>query len=113
MGVITVGQHKMEISDSNPTSKPLSNKVRIVRIQEVEFCIDFVGGVPGNKICGLIKGENGSCNKYKTHAYWYKGHVESAYYLATNVTNLFLKPLASFIIGGDNQVFLSQVVKDL
>ena len=69
MGVITVGQHKMEISDSNPTSNPSSNKVRIFSIEEVDFCTAFVGGVPGNKICGLIKGYHGCCNKYKTHAY--------------------------------------------
>ena len=60
MGVTTVGHHKMEIYESKPTSKPLSNKVRIVRIEEVEFCTAFVGGVPGNKICGLMKGDNGS-----------------------------------------------------
>ena len=62
MGFKTVGKHKMEIYDYKPTSNPLSNKVRIVRIEEVEFCSDFVGGVPGNKICGLTKGGNGSCN---------------------------------------------------
>ena len=67
MGVTTAGQHKMEISDSKPTSKPSSNKVRIIRIEEVEFCTAFVGGIPVNKIYGLTKGENGSCNKYKTH----------------------------------------------
>ena len=31
-GVIIVGQHKMEISDSKHTSKPSSNKVRIFSI---------------------------------------------------------------------------------
>ena len=67
MGAITVGHHKIQISDSKPTSKPSSNKVRMVRIEEVEFCTDFVGGVPGNKIYGLTKGDNGSCNKYKSH----------------------------------------------
>ena len=35
MGVITVGQHKIEISDSNPTSKLTYNKVRVVRIDDV------------------------------------------------------------------------------
>ena len=68
MGVTNVGQHKMEISNSKPTSKPSSNKLRIVRIEEVDFCNAFVGGVPGNKIFELMKGDNGSCNKYKTHA---------------------------------------------
>ena len=37
MGVTIVGQHKMEISDSKPTSNPLSNKVRNFRIKEVDF----------------------------------------------------------------------------
>ena len=67
MGVTTVGQHKMGISDSKPTYKTLSNKVRIVRIEEVEFCTEFVGRIPGNKICGLMRGDNGYCNNYKTH----------------------------------------------
>ena len=58
MGVTNVGQNKMEISNSNPTSKPSSNKVRIVRIEEVDFCTEFVGGVTGNKIYGLTKGKN-------------------------------------------------------
>ena len=69
MGITTVGQHKMEISDSKPASNTSSTKVRIVSIEEVEFCTAFVGGVPGNNICGLMKGGNGSCNKYKTHEY--------------------------------------------
>ena len=68
MGVTTVGHHNMEISYSKPTSKPSSNKVRIFRIEEVDFCTAFVIGVPGNKVCGLMKGNNGCCNKYKTHA---------------------------------------------
>ena len=42
MGIITMGQHKMKISDSKITSNPSSNKVRIVRIEEVYFCTDFV-----------------------------------------------------------------------
>ena len=63
MGVTKVGQHKMEIYDSNPTSKPLYNKVRIVRIEEVDFCTAFVVGVPGNNIFDLMEGDNGSCNK--------------------------------------------------
>ena len=75
MGFIAVGQHKMEISDSNPTSKPSSNKVIIISIEEVEFCTAFVGGVPRYKICGLMKGDNGSCNKYNTHADLEKGNV--------------------------------------
>ena len=93
MGVTTVGQHKLEIYDHKPTPNPSSNKVRIVRIEEVDFCTDFVGGVPGNKICGLTKGDNGSCNNYKTHGDQDKGNVESAFYITINGTNLFLKPL--------------------
>ena len=109
MGVTNVGQHKKEISDSKPTYKSSSNKVRIVRIEEVDFCNSFVGGVPRNNICGLMKGYNGSCNKYKTHADREKGDVKSAFYLTTNGTNLFWKPLVSLIIWYSNQVFLSQV----
>ena len=60
MGVTTMVQNKMEISDSKPTSKPSSKKLRIVRIEEVEFCTEFVGGVTRNKIYGLMKGDNGS-----------------------------------------------------
>ena len=37
MGVTSVGQHKTKISDSKRTPKPSSNKVRIVRIEEVDF----------------------------------------------------------------------------
>ena len=113
MGVTNVGQHKMEIYDSKPNSKPSSNKVRIVRIEEVEFYTAFVGGLPVNKIDGLMKGENWSCNKYKTHEYREKGNVENAFYLTTNGTNLFLKPLISLIIGDGNQAFISQVGEDL
>ena len=113
MGVTTVVQNKMEISDSKPTAKTSSNKVRIVSIEEVYFCTAFVGGVPGDKICGLMKEDNGSCNKYKTHADREKGHLESDFYLTTNGTNLFLKPLVSLIIGDANQEFLSQVGEDL
>ena len=68
MGVTNAGQHKIEISDSEPISKPSSNKVRIFSIEEVGFCTAFVGGVPGNKIYGLMKVNNGYCNKYKNHA---------------------------------------------
>ena len=39
--------------------------------------------------------------------------MESAFYITTNGTNLFLKPLVSFITGDANQVFLSQVGEDL
>ena len=60
-----------------------------------------------------MKRDNGYCNKYKTHADQEKGHVESALYLTTNGTNLFLKPLVSFIIGDANKAFFSQVVEDL
>ena len=60
MGVTIMVQNKMEISDSKTTSKPLSKKLRIVRIEEVEFCTEFVGGVTRNKIYGLMKGDNGS-----------------------------------------------------
>ena len=44
MGVTTMVKHKMEISYSKPTSKPWSNKVIIVRIEEVGFCTAFMGG---------------------------------------------------------------------
>ena len=60
-----------------------------------------------------MKEDNGSCNKYKTHADREKGHLESDFYLTTNGTNLFLKPLVSLIIGDANQEFLSQVGEDL
>ena len=70
-------------------------------------------GVPGNKICDLMKGENGYCNKYKTHAYREKGHVQSDLYLTTNGTNLLLKPLISLITGDMNQAFLSNVGEDM
>ena len=103
----------MEISVSKPTSKPLSNKVRIFGIEGVGFCTAFVGGLLGNKIYGLMKRDNRSCNKYNTHADLEKVHVEIDFYLTTNGTNLFLKPLVSLIIGDSNQVFLSQVVEDL
>ena len=39
--------------------------------------------------------------------------MESAFYLTTNGTNLFLKPLVSLIIGYANPAFLSQVGEDL
>ena len=55
MGFTNVAQKEMEIYDSKPTPKPSDNKVRIVWIEEVEFCTAFVVGVPRNKICGLIK----------------------------------------------------------
>ena len=113
MGVTNVGQNKMEISDPKPTYKPSFNKTRIFSIEEVDFCTAFVGGVPGKKICGLMKGDNGYYNKYKTHTDLEKGHMESAFYLTTNGTNLFLKPLVSLIIGDTNQVLLSQVGEDL
>ena len=93
MGIITIGQHKMEVSDSKTTSNPSSNKVKIVRIEEVDFCNAFVGGLPGNKICGLMKEDNRYYHKYKTCEYTDKGNVESAFYLTMNVTNLLLKPL--------------------
>ena len=44
MGVTTVGHNHMEIFDSKPNAKHLSNKVRIVSIEEVYFCTAFVGG---------------------------------------------------------------------
>ena len=68
MGATNVVQHQREIYDSKPTSNTSSNKVRIFSVEKVDFCTAFVGVVPGNKICGLMKGYNGSCNKYKTHA---------------------------------------------
>ena len=113
MGTTNVVHHKMEISDSKPTSKPSSKKVRIVSIEEVDFCNAFVGGVPGNKICGFMKLDNGYCNKYKTHADREKGNMESDFYLTTNGTNIFLKPLVSLIIGDINQEFISQIGEDL
>ena len=54
-----------------------------------------------------------SCNKYKTHVDKEKRHVDIAFYLIGNGTNLFLKPLISFITEGENQTFLSQVQEDL
>ena len=72
-----------------------------------------MGGLPGNKIYGLMKGDNGSFNKYKTQAEQEKGHVDSAFYLTMNGTNLFLKLLVSLIIGYANQAFISQLVEDL
>ena len=59
MGVTNLVQHKMEISDSNPKSKPSAKTVRIFSIEEVYFCTAFVGGVL-EKICGLMKEDNGS-----------------------------------------------------
>ena len=109
MGATTVVQHKMDISESKPTSKTSSNKVIIVRIEEVDFCTTFVGGVPGNKICVVTKEDNGSCRKYRTHSYREKGYVESALYLTPNGTNLLLRYLVSLIIGYANQAFISQV----
>ena len=60
MGVANLVQHKMDISNSMPTSKSSYNKVIIFSIEKVDFSTAFVIGVPGNKICGLIKGDNGS-----------------------------------------------------
>ena len=37
MEVTNMVQHKMEISDSNPTSKTSANKVNIFRIEEIDF----------------------------------------------------------------------------
>ena len=68
-----------------------------------------MAGVPLHKICGLMKGGNGSCNKYKTRADREKGHMESDFYLTMNGTNMFLKHLVSLIIGDANQEFISQV----
>ena len=68
-----------------------------------------MGGVPRNKICGLMKIENGYWNKYKTHSDQEKRNMESVLYLNSNGTNLFLKPLVSFIIGDANQTFILQV----
>ena len=47
MGVTSLFQHKMEISNPKPTSKYSANKVRIFRIEEVDFCNAFLGGLPG------------------------------------------------------------------
>ena len=106
-------QHNMEVLYSNTTSNPSYNKVRIVRVEEVDFCTDFVGGVPGNKIGGLMKEVYGSYNKYKTHAGKDKGDTESALYLNSNVIKLFLKPLVSLKIRDENKEFLSQVGEDI
>ena len=113
MGDTTVVQTKMEVSDSKPTPKPSSNKVRIVRVEEVEFCMVFVGGVPENKISSMIKVDNGYCNTYKIHAGQDKCDVDSAFYLTSNVKNLFLKPLVPLTIGYANKMFLSHVGDDL
>ena len=56
-----------------------------------------------------MKGDNGSCKKYKTHADQEKGIVEGAFYLTPNGTDLLLKPLVSLIILDANQAFLSHV----
>ena len=72
-----------------------------------------MGGIQGNSIYGLMKGNNGSCNNYKTNEDREKGNAESALYLTPNGTNLLLKPLVSLIIGDENQAFLSQVGEDL
>ena len=113
MGVTNMVQHKVDTSDLNPTSKTSSNKVIIVIIEEVEFCTAFVGGVQGNNICGLMKGDNGSCNKYKTHKDREKVNMDSAFYLTINGTNMFLKPLVSLMIGDSNHKFISQVGEDI
>ena len=39
--------------------------------------------------------------------------MKIAFYLTTNGTNLFLKPMVSLIIGDANRAFLSQVGEDL
>ena len=44
-------------------------------VEGVDLCTEFVGWVPGNNICGLMKGDGGSFNKYKTHAGKYKGDM--------------------------------------
>ena len=79
MGATTLFQNNMEISEPNPNSKTSSKKTGISRIEDVSFCTVFVGGVLGKKICGFIKVDNGSCNKYKTHAGQEKVYVESAF----------------------------------
>ena len=58
IGVTTIRKHNIEIYDSKPTSKPLSNNVRMIRIKGVDFCNAFVGGVPGKYIRGLMEGDN-------------------------------------------------------
>ena len=113
MGATTPVHHNMEVSDSNTTSNPYSNKVSIVRVEEVDCCSAFVGGVTVNKICGLMKRVDGSCNKYYTHAGKKKGDIYSDFYLISNGKNLFLEPLVSLTIGDTNQEFLSQVGEDI
>ena len=63
----------------------------------------------GKQIHCLIKGVDGSCNKYKTHEGKDKGDVKSTLYLTSNGTNLFLKPLVSLTTGYANQSFISQL----
>ena len=113
MGATTLVQYNMEVSESKPNSKNSSNKVMIVWVEEVDFCIAVVGEVPGNKICSLMKVVDRYCNKYKTHAGKDKGDIDSVFYLTPNGTDLFLKPLVSLNLGDENQEFLSQVVEDL
>ena len=98
MGITTMVQHNMEVSESNPTSKPSFNKFRIARVEEFDFCTAFLGGVLGNKTCGLMKGVDGSCKIYKTHAVKEKIDLGSALYLTSNGINMFLKPLVSITI---------------
>ena len=113
MGTTTLVHHKMEVPDSKPTSNPSYNKVRIVRVEEVDLCTAFVGEVPVKKICGLIKVFDGSCNNYNTNKGKEKVYLESAFYLTSNGTNLFLKPLVSLTIGYSNQEFISLVREDI
>ena len=39
--------------------------------------------------------------------------MDSAFYLTINVTNMFLKPLVSLMIGDSNHKFISQVGEDI
>ena len=60
MGATTLVQPRMEVSYYKTTYNTSSDKVSIGRVEEVDFCTEFLGGVPGKNICGLIKGVSGS-----------------------------------------------------
>ena len=113
MGATTLVQPRMEVSYYKTTYNTSSEKVSIGRVEEVDFCTEFLGGATGNKICGLVKGENGSCNKYKPHAVLEKGDLYRDFYLNSNGTNMFLKHFISLTIGDENQMFILHVGEDL
>ena len=67
MGATNLVHTKIEISDSNPASNPSSQNVRVVKFEEVGVCTVFLGGVPVNKIFGLMKVDHVFFKHYKTH----------------------------------------------